>query len=108
MSKPFDIVGLVFLISAIVSLLCFVQLAEAQEMENKSSILAVLGASFLICSVVFCVNEAYWTQEPLLPLSLLSLDKLGLSYAAQLFIGLASYAVRLPRPHADPSCKCVL
>ncbi|OKP11188.1 hypothetical protein PENSUB_3210 [Penicillium subrubescens] len=92
-SKPFDIVGLVFLISAIVSLLCFVQLAEAQEMENKSSILAVLGASFLICSAVFCVNEAYWTQTPLLPLSLLSLDKLGLSYAAQLFIGLASYAM---------------
>lgn len=70
-------------------------------MENKSGILAVLGAGFFLCSVMFCLNEAYWAQEPLLPLSLLSLDKLGLSYAAQLFIGLASYAVRflpVPRP----------
>jgi hypothetical protein len=84
--------------TAVVCLLCFVQLAEVQVMENKPSILAILGACFLTCSVVFCVNEAYWTQEPLLPLSLLSLDKLGLSYAAQLFIGLASYAVRFPPP----------
>jgi hypothetical protein len=106
-SKPFDLVGLAFLITAIVSLLCFVQLAEAQEMENKSMILTILGATFLTCSVIFCVNEAYWTQEPLLPLSLLSLDKLGLSYTAQLFIGLASYAVCSPRPLLTRSGRCV-
>lgn len=92
--KPFDIAGLVFLITAIVCLLCFVQLAEAQDVENKSIFLSILGATFLTCSVVFFANEAYWTQEPLLPLSLLNLDKLGLIYAAQIFIGLASYAVR--------------
>lgn len=97
-SKPFDIVGLVFLLMAIVCLLGFVQLAEAQEIQNRSIFLAILGATFLTCSTIFCLNEAFWTQEPVLPLSLLRVSKLGLNYSAQFFIGLASYGVRSLRP----------
>ncbi|KAJ5379820.1 uncharacterized protein N7496_002248 [Penicillium cataractarum] len=92
-SKPFDIVGLGLLITAIVCLLCFVQLAEAQGMQNQVMVLAILGGTFIICSVIFCVNEAYWTRDPLLPLCLLRISKLGLNYGAQFFIGLASYAM---------------
>lgn len=97
-SKPFDIVGLVFLLMAIVCLLGFVQLAEAQEIQNRSIFLAILGATFLTCFTIFCLNEAFWTQDPVLPLSLLRVSKLGLNYSAQFFIGLASYAVRNLRP----------
>lgn len=97
-SKSFDIVGLVFLLTAIVSLLCFVQLAEAHETQNQSIVLMILGAIFLTCIIIFCLNEAYWTQEPMLPLSLLYISKLGLNYSAQFFIGVASYAVTNPRP----------
>jgi hypothetical protein len=92
-SKPFDVVGLGLLIMAIVCLLCFVQLAEAPQVQNQAMVLAILGATFILSSVMFCANEAYWSHDPLLPLSLLHVSKLGLNYGAQFFIGLASYAV---------------
>lgn len=91
--KKFDIVGLVLVMTALVCFLGLIQVVPKERIENKTTILIILGAIFLIASVAFLVNEAYVAQCPFIPLSLFKPHNLGLVYACQLFIGLANSSV---------------
>jgi hypothetical protein len=94
--KSFDILGLILLFISIICFLAFVQLTQADDLENKSILLTVCAAAFVGCSTAFYLNESRWAQEPMIHFSLFSPNKLGLIYGAQLLLGIAQFSVRSP------------
>ncbi|KAJ6155972.1 hypothetical protein N7497_004857 [Penicillium chrysogenum] len=91
--KSFDILGLILLFISIICFLAFVQLTQADDLENKSILLTVCAAAFVGCSTAFYLNESRWAQEPMIHFSLFSPNKLGLIYGAQLLLGIAQFSM---------------
>ncbi|CAG8260874.1 unnamed protein product [Penicillium nalgiovense] len=91
--KTFDILGLVLLFTSITCFLGFVQITQAEDLEDRSILLTVCAAAFVGCSTAFCLNETRWAQEPMIHFSLFSPNKLGLIYSAQLLLGISQFSM---------------
>lgn len=96
--KSFDILGLILLFISVTCFLAFVQLTQAENLENKSIFLTVCTAAFVGCFTAFCLNETRWAQDPMIHFSLLSPKKFGLIYSAQVLLGIAQFSVSSPLP----------
>ncbi|OQD64419.1 hypothetical protein PENPOL_c007G05983 [Penicillium polonicum] len=91
--KSFDILGLILLFISVTSFLAFVQLTQAENLENKSILLTVCAAALVGCFTAFCLNETRWAQDPMIHFSLLSPNKFGLIYSAQVLFGIAQFSM---------------
>ncbi|CRL26995.1 Sucrose/H+ symporter, plant [Penicillium camemberti] len=91
--KSFDILGLILLFISVTCFLAFVQLTQAENLENKSIFLTVCTAAFVGCFTAFCLNETRWAQDPMIHFSLLSPKKFGLIYSAQVLLGIAQFSM---------------
>ncbi|KAJ5597702.1 hypothetical protein N7537_007786 [Penicillium hordei] len=94
--KSFDILGLILLFISVTCFLAFVQLTQAQNLERKPILLSVCAAAFVGCFTAFCLNETRWAQDPMIHFSLLSPNKFGLIYSAQVLFGIAQFSVCSP------------
>ncbi|KAL2698827.1 hypothetical protein AAEP93_010215 [Penicillium crustosum] len=91
--KSFDILGLILLFMSVTCFLAFVQLSQAENLETKSMLLTVCAAAFVGCFTAFCLNETRWAKDPVIHFSLLSPNKFGLIYSAQVLLGIAQFSM---------------
>ena len=81
---------------SVICFLAFVQLSQAENLETKSMLLTVCAAAFVGCFTAFCLNETRWAKDPVIHFSLLSPNKFGLIYSAQVLLGIAQFSVCSP------------
>jgi energy-converting hydrogenase Eha subunit C len=75
------------------SFLLILQLAG--ELSWRHPLTKVISASLLLSSLVFVLNERYWTDDPLISPLLMRTNRLGVICVAQIFIMFAQFGVRL-------------
>ncbi|KAJ5672923.1 major facilitator superfamily domain-containing protein [Penicillium longicatenatum] len=89
-----DVLGIMFLVCAIVSALMMVQVLQGDIFPEKRLYISTgLGAASLLLAGVFCAHEVHLAKRPLIPLSFMMSSQTGIVCAVQILLMIADLAV---------------
>lgn len=89
--KRLDILGIIFLGSTVSSfiLLCSAFTEESSLSEMKWELLAAL----VLSGALFILDEAFWAEDPWIPLKLAVTNGVGVAWAVQVLLQIATFSV---------------
>ncbi|KAJ5649569.1 uncharacterized protein N7484_003292 [Penicillium longicatenatum] len=90
-----DVLGIMFLVCAIVSALMMVQVLQGDIFPEKRLYISTgLGAASLLLAGVFCAHEVHWAKRPLIPLSFMMSSQTGIMGLILCIVSYAMIAIR--------------
>lgn len=89
--RRMDILGITFLGSAVSS---FILLCSAfTEKSSLNEIKWELVAALILFGALFAIDEAFWAEDPLIPLELAVTNGIGIAWTAQSLLNIATFSV---------------
>ena len=87
-----NLFGILSLGILITGVMLFCQILGEEGTQNQTMLLVILG-SVIVSGIAYGCNEQFWTQSPLMPLSIITNNQVWAIYLIQFLISLSAFGV---------------